>query len=174
MLRELPGVVHRCQFSIRALLLVTLLVAVMLATFNWIGHYVLFAASALLCLASGWRLLGRPANWQVKLLLGSVSLFLACTTYVLSIGPASWMLARYDTCDTPRPSAEAFYSRLYIPVATAVIDAPDPIRRAGMWYVTKWMPEGTQFHADWPDGMGWSSQSRQDPSKGWTYTVVHY
>ena len=166
---------HRRQFSIRALLIATLVVALILGTFQWIGHYLVFGSSLVLCVGCAWWALRRRANWRGKLLLVASSVFFGGAACFLSIGPASWMLARYlIASDGPSAKAEKVYSPLYVPIATTIIYSPAPVRRAGMWYVAKWMPRGTQFHADWPDGMGWTSKSTRDPYRGWTYTVVHY
>ena len=164
----------RKQFSIRALLLATLATAVILATFRWIGNVLIFSVSGALCVWCAWRALRRATRWRSRLALALGSLFFGLTTSYLSIGPASWLLAQYHSPYVLRPKAEKVYSSLYIPIATTIIYAPPPARRAGMWYVAKWMPAGVEFHAEWPDGMGWTKRSAVDPRRGITYTVVHY
>lgn len=91
------------------------------------------------------------ADSEIVLLLGYFAYLAMAATFVLSIGPASWALARYNTFDKPMPNAEKAFSGCYIPVATAIIYSPKLMRSAEMWYVSRWMPDGTVFHDDWPE-----------------------
>ena len=162
------------QFSLKALFAGTCAVALMVASFPSCGHYILFCSSAFTVGVTASKLIRRTttmpkrAGWASFFVL---SLVLFC---VLSIGPASWLLARYNTPDHRCPRTCAMYHKIYQPIAAAVVNAPPLVRRAGMWYIANGMPAGTRFHDDWPRGMGWSMTSESDPSMGMTFTVISF
>lgn len=163
----------RRQFSIRALLAATLIVAVVLGTFPSIGHYYAFAVFAFAVIFGACKSFGKQTTRAERITWVAFLLLSMCAFFISTIGPASWFLARYHTPDHRRPRTCALYHTVYQPIAAGIVYAPSSIRRAGMWYVGNGMPEGTRFHSDWPSGMGWSTVSRSDPSVGMTFTVVN-
>jgi hypothetical protein len=162
----------RHQFSLKALLAATLLTGVVVGTFPRMGHFYVFAVAVVAVVFGAWRAFGQQAERVTRFAWAAFVMLSLGTLFVASIGPASWILARYNTPDHRRPRTCAWYHRIYQPIAIGIVCAPALIRRAGMWYVGNGMPEGTQFHSDWPNGMGWTTMSRHDPNVGMTFTVV--
>lgn len=101
----------------------------------------------------------------------ALAIFLTVVCLYLSIGPASWLMARYIA---PSPKAPVLvqrwygnaYSYLYRPIATNAIFAPKPVRQISFDYMRWWMPDSVEFH-DMGGGMGWSVRP------GW-YTIISY
>jgi len=89
---------------------------------------------------------------------------LAALAYPLSLGPACWALSWLQW----EGHAEVAHtvSWVYSPLAPAVIDGPEPVRRVLKWWIGVGMPARTEFHGDWPRGVGWSNP-------GYTYTLWH-
>ncbi len=162
----------RYQFSIKSLLATIFIVAVVVATFPSIGHYYVFAVITLAVIFGAWRVFGKQTMRAKRIAWVAFLLLSMCAFFVSTVGPASWFLARYNTPDHRRPRTCALYHRIYQPIATSIVYAPPLMRQAGMWYVGQGMPEGTYFHSDWPNGMGWTTMSSSDPSVGMTFTVV--
>ena len=162
------------QFRLRHLLAATLLVALVLATFAAVGHLVIFAGGVVLASLSLWPVIRPSASMSRRLAVLPVFLLSWVLLYVLSFGPASWLLARYNTVDTPRAQACHLYRQAYWRLATAIIYSPPWVRQPAMWYVGNGMPRGTVFHAVWSDGMGWTTHSRVKAGKALTFTVVSY
>jgi hypothetical protein len=108
----------------------------------------------------------RRTAWGAIAFRCSMALLAVVVLLYLSLGPASWAMARFNTPGSNHPIAYETYSYIYRPIATNAIFSPEPIRSCAMGYTAWWMPNGTEFH-DWGLGIGWSVP-------GWTYTVIHY
>jgi hypothetical protein len=90
----------------------------------------------------------------------------ATLAYPLSLGPACWALSWLQG-EMRFPEVAYAVSSAYSPLAPAVIDGPGPVRRGLKWWIGVGMPARTEFHGDWPRGVGWSNP-------GYTYTLWHY
>lgn len=97
-------------------------------------------------------------------LLGAV--VLAGLAYPLSLGPACWAMS-WLQAEMRFPKVAYAMSRAYRPLAPAVIDGPEPVRRGLKWWMGVGMPARTEFHGDWSRGVGWSNP-------GYTFTLWHY
>lgn len=91
---------------------------------------------------------------------------LAALAYPLSLGPACWALS-WLQWDMRHPEVACAVSRTYSPLAPAVIDGPEPVRRALKWWIGVGMPARTEFYGDCPRGVVWSNP-------GYSYTLWHY
>jgi hypothetical protein len=91
---------------------------------------------------------------------------LAALLYPLSLGPACWPLS-WLQWDMRQPDVADTVSGAYTPLAPAVVFGPEPIRRVSKWWIGVGMPARTEFHGNWPKGVGWSNP-------GYTYTLWHY
>src|SRR5687767_8231993 len=91
---------------------------------------------------------------------------LAGLSYTLSLGPICWSMA-WLQWEQQFPRIGYAVSSVYSPLAPAIIDGPEPVRRVLKWWLAVGMPARTEFHDDWPRGVGWSNP-------GWCYTLWHY
>ncbi len=89
---------------------------------------------------------------------------LLALAYPLSLGPACWTLSWLRL--EGHPEVAHTVSWAYSPLAPAVIDGPEPVRRGLTWWIGVGMPARTEFHGDWPRGVGWSNP-------GYTFTLWH-
>jgi hypothetical protein len=96
-------------------------------------------------------------------LLGTV--VLVALAYPLSLGPACWALSWLQLEEVPEVAYTVSWA--YSPLAPAVIDGPEPVRRGLRWWIGVGMPPRTEFHGDCPRGVSWSNP-------GYTYTLWHY
>ncbi len=159
----------KIRFSIRQMLLTTAMVAIAIALVRaWptfgpvIGPIVMMVALVTIPCFAIFRRYG-IAN---KLFKASVTTFALTFTLYLSIGPACWAMASFNTPGTKYPLGYESFCYVYRPVATNAIFSPEPIRSASMAYMNWWMPKTATFH-DWGKGIGWSVP-------GWTFTIIHY
>jgi hypothetical protein len=81
---------------------------------------------------------------------------LAGLAYPLSLGPGCWTLSRLQW-GKRSPEVARAVSWAYSPLAPAVIDGPEPARRGLKWWIGVGMPVRTEFHGEWPRGVGWSN-----------------
>lgn len=134
----------------------------------------LVPASVALLLAAWWRcgrrfVRGHPMSDHTARrrlgfrLVGTAAL--VALAYPLSLGPACWALSRLQLEGVPEVAHTVSWA--YSPLAPAVIDGPEPVRRVLKWWIGVGMPARTEFHDDWPRGVGWSKP-------GYTYTLWHY
>ena len=161
------------RFSIRNMLLLTAALAIAISIMAvWPRYGVMIAPSMLVvsfAIALITAFIGHP---RVKLAFrSSLILFLAVACLYLSIGPASWIMARYVAPTSTAPVLAQdwigrAYSHLYVPIATNAIYAPTPLRHLSFSYVRWWMPDSVEFE-DMGKGMGWSE------GPNW-YTIVSY
>lgn len=96
------------------------------------------------------------------LLLG----FFLALLYPVSLGPVCWTMSRLRW-EHRHPNVALAVHKLYLPLFPTIVHGPKPVRRTGMWWIGLGMSAPTQFHDDWPDGIGWSNP-------GYTYTLCHY
>ncbi len=102
-------------------------------------------------------------RWGYRLLGLAAGVALA---YPLSLGPACWTLS-WVRWDRDRPQVAFTVSCAYEPLAPMVVFGPEPVRGVMRWWLGVGMPPWTEFHGDWPQGVGWSNP-------GYTYTLWHY
>lgn len=98
-----------------------------------------------------------------RLLMAALLLALA---YPLSLGPVCWTLSRFQW-DQQHPYVAYAASRAYLPLAPTIINGPYSLQRGLKWWMGLGMSGRTEFHDDWPQGVGWSNP-------GYTYTLWHY
>jgi hypothetical protein len=133
----------------------------------------LVPAAVLLLLAAWWRcgrrfVRGHPvsdhtARRRLGLRLLGVAVLVALA-YPLSLGPACWALSWLQLEEVP--AVAHYVSSAYGPLAPAALDGPEPVRRGLRWWIGVGMPGRTEFHGDWPRGVGWSNP-------GYTFTLWH-
>ncbi len=139
----------------------------------------LIPASVVLLAVAWWRC-GRRFVWRHTMsddtargrlalrLLGMA--VLTALAYPLSLGPACWALSWLQL--EGRPEVAHTVSGAYSPLAPAVIDGPEPVRRGLKWWIGVGMPARTEFHGDWPRGSDGVTRATPSPSgtisPGWT------
>ena len=101
-----------------------------------------------------------PKRHLCRCLIAAV---LFATAYVLSFGPACWIMTRVDPFHSP--GLVQSFSGFYRPVAFAIIRTPLWARQPIHRYLELGAPPDADFIKGWPDGIGWSKP-------GYTYTVL--
>ena len=158
------------RFSIRSLLLLTSVVAWFVA---WPTSGAIIGPATLCCSFAVSVVTAFGSNPRVKVVFrSSLVIFLAVICLYLSMGPASWFLAR---CGSPTPAAPSLilngcgkaYSYLYKPIATNAIFAPEPLRKFSFNYIRWWMPDTVQFQDMEGKGIAWSD------NRNW-YTLISF
>ncbi len=91
---------------------------------------------------------------------------LVALAYPLSLGPACWVLS-WLQLEMRHPEVAAAVSWIYGPLGPAVVDGPEPVRRAMKWWVGVGMPARTEVQYDRPRGVGWNNP-------GYNYTLWQY
>ena len=110
--------------------------------------------------------------WDVHgiLFLLGCAFFPRVTTLLESIASAATglgFIAGGVLVTATAPEVAYAVSWAYSPLAPAVIEGPEPVRRVLKWWIGVGMPARTEFHGDWSRGVGWSNP-------GYTYTLWHY
>jgi len=161
------------RFSIRFMLLLTAAFAIlMFAAIAWQSQGALIGPLLLISsFAIAFTLSFATHSYARTGRLAAIVLFCLVVTLYLSIGPASWVMARYIIPDSNVPDIVRIwtgraYSYTYIPVATNAIYAPKPVRDLSFGYIQWWMPKSVEFD-DMGYGMGWSD------GLNW-YTIIRY
>ena len=159
----------KIKFSLLQLLLATAVVGIALALMRAWSTFGAVIGPAMLMISfvaiPSFALFRRYGIASISLKVAS-TIFVSSVALYLSIGPACWAMASFNTPGTRHPVAYETFSYVYRPTATNAIFSPEPIRSVSMTYLNWWMPKTATFH-DWGEGIGWSIP-------GWSYTIIHY
>jgi hypothetical protein len=157
------------RISLRGLLFLPVVVAIVVqVAIAWPSYGAVIGPSCFLAalVASVLLFFVRRSAWANTAFRCSIAGLLFIALFYASIGPACWAMARYSTWTMRNISVQKAYNYCYVPVATNIVFAPEPIHEASVRYVAWWMPKGAQFW-EHGDGIGWEVPN-------YSYTMVHY
>ncbi|TWU63468.1 hypothetical protein V7x_52080 [Crateriforma conspicua] len=160
------------RFSISRLLAITALIAATIAVWPYYGHLIVFACVLSLLVMTAYYCI-RPCSLFARVGRVAILVFITFLTFSLSIGPASWYLARRNNADQRDAAACELYRYWFTNTAFRVHSMPDAARNAAMWYIGNGLRPGAKMYVN-ATGFGWHDRSATDTTRGLSFHVISY
>lgn len=147
------------RLTLVGLLSTTTLIAVALALFAAFDRFAILLMVAILA-SVAFLGFAYPRRFFTKCYLITCGMIASATIfYLVSVVPATWLIARCHTLDSGgRPELAEAYECVGGPAVECWVDAPMPIRSVFMRSVSVGMPSNASF-VEYPFGFGYTTMS---------------